>query len=292
MVDSQTCRIPSKGSELPKIFKNGNMEEQYMAIETDVEKLQVGMLKLEIHSNTEAACEAAAKAVAASLVDKSNSDIGVIFATGTSQIPLLQVLTAIRDLPWSRVFGFHLDEYIGIDASHPASFRHYLRVNLTERVNMREFFEIDGSSPDPAAVCRDYAQRLRAASPQICMLGVGENGHLAFNDPGEADFADPEDVKIVELDAVSRQQQASEGWFDSIDEVPKRAITVTIPALFRVPKLVVTILGSRKAHILKRVLTDEISPGCPATILRTHPDATAYLDRASAEELDEKLLRR
>ncbi len=265
-----------------------------MAIETEVEKFQVGMLKLEIHANAEAACEAAAKAVAASLVDKGNrdGDIGVIFATGTSQIPLLRVLTAIHDLPWSRVLGFHLDEYIGIEANHPASFRHYLRVNLTERVNMREFFEIDGSSPDPAAVCREYAQRLRAASPQICMLGVGENGHLAFNDPGEADFADPEDVKIVELDATSRQQQASEGWFKSIDEVPKRAITVTIPALFRVPKLIVTILGSRKAHILKRVLADEISPDCPATILRTHPDATAYLDRAAAKELDAELLSR
>jgi glucosamine-6-phosphate deaminase len=262
-----------------------------MAIETEVEKFQVGMLKLEIYPSGEAACAAAARAVAKSLLETSNSneDIGVIFATGTSQIETLRVLTSIRDLPWNRVLGFHLDEYIGIEADHSASFRHYLKVNLTDRVDMREFFAIDGSSPNPDAVCRDYAQRLRMADPRICMLGVGENGHLAFNDPGEADFEDPEDVKIVELDAVSRQQQASEGWFKSIEDVPKRAITVTIPAILRVPELVVMILGSRKAHILKRVLTDAISTDCPATILRRHPDATVYLDRASTADLDEVL---
>ena len=262
-----------------------------MTIDTEVEKFQVGLLKLEIHGTANAACAAAANAVTESILEKVRGpgNMGVIFATGTSQIELLRILTSIRELPWNRVLGFHLDEYIGIDGNHPASFRHYLRVNLTDRVKMLDFFEIDGSAPDPAAVCREYAQRLRMADPQICMLGVGENGHLAFNDPGEADFEDPEDVKIVELDPVSRQQQVSEGWFPIIEDVPERAITVTIPALFRVPKLVITVLGARKAQILKRVLSDPISADCPATILRTHRGATAYLDRAAAAELNHEL---
>lgn len=259
-----------------------------MTIDTAIEQFQVGTLKLEIYSTAEAACAAAAKSVAESLREKwsTTGKIGVIFATGTSQIEILRILTSMADLPWSRVLGFHLDEYIGIDGNHPASFRHYLRVNLTDRVKMLQFFEIDGSSPNPTMVCEEYAQRLHMARPQICMLGLGENGHLAFNDPGEADFEDPKDVKIVQLDTVSRQQQVSEGWFPSIDDVPEHAITVTIPAILRVPKLVVTILGTRKAQILKRVLTDPISPNCPATILRTHAGATAYLDRAAATELN------
>ena len=253
---------------------------------TGVQKFQVGTLKLEVHPSGDAAGDAAARAIAKDLRQPKtpSNEIAVIFATGMSQLRTLHTLTSMNDLPWDQILGFHLDEYIGIDANNPASFRGYLRKNLTERVHMREFFEIDGSSPDPGLVCREYAQRLRLANPQICMLGFGENGHLAFNDPGEADFDDPEDVKIVHLDAVCRQQQASEGWFKTLEDVPAQAITVTIPALFRVPKLILTIPGKRKAHIVRRVLEEQISPDCPATILRTHPDATAYLDTEAAAE--------
>jgi glucosamine-6-phosphate deaminase len=119
----------------------------------------------------------------------------------------------------------------------------------------------------------------------LCLLGIGENGHLAFNDPDQADFNDPVDAKIVTLDAASRLQQLAEGWFDSIEEVPARAISLTIPTLFRVPKLILSIPGPRKAHIVKLWLTEPISTDCPATILRTHPDATAYLDPESGAEL-------
>ena len=152
---------------------------------------------------------------------------------------------------------------------------------------MREFFEIDGSSPDHDSECRNYAERLRAAAPRLCLLGVGENGHLAFNEPAEANFHDPADVKIVTLDATCRQQQTAEGWFASIEEVPANAITVTIPALFRIPRLILSIPGKRKAQIVKRAFKEPISTHCPATVLRTHPDATVYLDLDSAAELDE-----
>jgi glucosamine-6-phosphate deaminase len=211
---------------------------------------------------------------------------GVIFATGASQLQTLDVLTSMENLPWNQVRGFHLDEYVGIDPGHPASFRRYLKEKLTQRVQILKFSEIDGSSPDPDQVCRNYAEELRAANPHLCLLGVGENGHLAFNDPSVADFEDPLDVKVAHLDVVCRQQQAAEGWFSSLQEVPHHAITLTIPAVFRVPKLIVSVPGSRKAAIMRRVLGGAISTECPASILRTHPDATIYLDAESAAELD------
>ncbi len=258
---------------------------------TAVQRIQVGSLKVEIHPDGKSAGVAAAEAVAEYLRQQKNivREIAVIFATGASQLETLEALTDTPGLPWDQVSGFHLDEYVGIDENHPASFRRYLRENLTERVRMREFHAINGSAENPEAVCREYARQLRAANPQLCLLGVGENGHLAFNDPGEADFNDPEDVKIVQLDAVCRQQQAAEGWFKTLEDVPTRAITLTIPALFRVPKLILTIPGPRKATIVRRTLTEAISTDCPATILRTHPDATAYIDRAAAAELGDPI---
>jgi glucosamine-6-phosphate deaminase len=185
-----------------------------------------------------------------------------------------------------------MDEYVGIAADHPASFRRYLRERLSGKVSMKEFFEIDGSATDPEKTSRDYASKLRSASPQLCFLGIGENGHLAFNDPPVADFTDPLDAKIVQLDAVCRQQQMAEGWFDSVDQVPERAITLTIPALFRVPMLIVSVPGKRKARIVRRAFEEPISTRCPATILRTHPNTTIYLDSESAKELDGVLLSR
>src|SRR6185437_16392052 len=171
------------------------------------------------------------------------------------------------------VDGFHMDDYVGLPLDHPASFRAYLEEKLVKRVPMHSFAHIDGLAPDPAQTCRDYAKQLRAANPQLCLLGIGENGHLAFNDPGEADFNDPLDMKIVHLDMLCRQQQAAEGWFKRVEDVPDRAMTLTIPPLFRVPKLIASVPGPRKAKIVRRTLEEPITTDCPATILRTHPDA-------------------
>jgi glucosamine-6-phosphate deaminase len=250
--------------------------------------LLVEAVKVEIHPDSKAAGAAAAQAAGQALIQLGKADgaVGVIFATGASQLNTLEALTGIEGLPWDKVCGFHMDEYIGLDVNHPASFRRYLRENLTSKVEMKSFDEIDGSTQNPERTAREYAAKLQDADPQLCLLGIGENGHLAFNDPGVASFTDPLDAKIVDLDAECRLQQAAEGWFASVDDVAQSAITLTIPALFRVPKLIVSVPGTRKAKIVRRALSEPISTECPATILRTHPDVTLYLDIESANELD------
>jgi glucosamine-6-phosphate deaminase len=265
-------------------FQEGHTKETNVKMK----RFKIGTLKLEVHKNGQAAGEAAAKAAAQKLnqLSRLQATIGVIFATGASQLDTLQALTGIADLPWSQIKGFHLDDYIGIPANHPASFRRYLRENLTRKVKMKDFFEIDGTAPDLQQVCRDYTENIRSSNPKLCLLGVGENGHLAFNDPAEARFDDPLDMKVVHLDTLCREQQFAEGWFKSSDEVPKVAMTLTIPTLFRVPTLIGSVPGSRKAKIMRRTLEGPISTDCPASILRTHPDTTIYLDTESAAELD------
>jgi glucosamine-6-phosphate deaminase len=253
-----------------------------------VRQFRAGLIKVEVHPSREAAGRAAAQAAAGALAElaAAGDTVAVIFATGASQFDTLAALTATANLPWDRVQGFHMDEYIGLAADHPASFRRYLRERLTSRVRMGAFHEIDGSAPDPERTAREYAEKLRAADPRLCLLGIGENGHLAFNDPGVADFHDPLDAKVVELDTLCRRQQLAEGWFSAIDEVPSSAITLTIPALMRVPKLIASVPGERKAAIVRRTIREEISTACPATILRTHPDVTMFLDQESAAGLD------
>ena len=253
----------------------------------DISQVKVDKLRVEIYPDSEAAGRAAALAAARAMRELAakQESLSVLFATGASQLDVLRAIVAEPDIPWSKIDGFHLDEYIGLDVSHPASFRRYLRDNLTARTPIKSFAEIDGGSGDPESVCRQYAQALQAADPQLCLLGVGENGHLAFNDPAEADFADPRSVKVVTLDQTCRRQQQAEGWFATLEEVPERAITVTIPTIMRVPQLIVSVPGLRKAQIIGRTLHEPVSSQCPATILRTHPNATLYLDLDSASEL-------
>jgi len=257
----------------------------------EVTRIEIGALKLQVYADRKSAGEAAARDAADTLKELSadGTGIGVIFATGDSQLETLRALTAIPDLPWEKVSGFHLDEYVGINEEHFASFRRYLREGLTQRVPMHEFFEINGSSSDPIRVQREYVQQLNSANPQLCLLGIGENGHLAFNDPAEADFNDPQAMKIVTLDSECRQQQIAEGWFEKLEDVPEQAMTLTIPTIMKVRKLIVSIPGHRKARCVRRTVLDPISTACPATILRTHPDVTLYLDEESAAELNDVL---
>lgn len=256
----------------------------------DIIRFQVEKLDVEIHPDSESCGRAAAESAAKVLtgLDGKRDSIGVVFATGASQLDTLRALVNRRDIPWNRIIGFHLDEYVGIDENHPASFRSYLRKNLTTLVGMRQFLEIDGNAQDLDEQCRNYVERLDRANPQLCLLGVGENGHLAFNDPGEADFSDPKEMKVVRLDFACRVQQAAEGWFGTPEEVPDRALTLTIPTILRIPTLIVSVPGERKARVVCRTLQGPISEECPATILRTHPDAKLFLDEESAAELDLK----
>jgi glucosamine-6-phosphate deaminase len=254
---------------------------------TGFRRFAVDNLKVEVYPTRAEAGAAAARAAAAELerLAQDSRTIGVIFATGASQLETLRALTSIPGLPWDKVQGFHMDEYVGISPDHPASFRHYMRRNLTDQVSMFSFREVDGNASDFDLECRQYATELRAATPQLCLLGVGENGHLAFNDPGVADFEDPVDAKIVDLDDECKLQQVAEGWFPGIEDVPARAITLTIPALLRVPRLIASVPGLRKAAIIRSTLQEEISTACPATILRRHPNATVFLDDESASRL-------
>jgi len=252
-----------------------------------VRSLRVGNLVIEAYQSTAAMGQAAAASAARRLRELavSSATISVVFATGASQMATLEALTSIPGLPWDKVVGFHVDEYLGISDQHRASFRRFLREHLTDKVKMRHFYGIDGTAANASETCRKYAELVRQYRPQLCLLGIGENGHLAFNDPAEADFNDPLDIKIVSLDEQCRQQQVNEGWYASLPEVPKRAITLTIPALLRVPRLIASVPGERKAQIVRRTLTEKISADCPATILRSTSNTTIYLDPASVAEL-------
>jgi glucosamine-6-phosphate deaminase len=176
-----------------------------------------------------------------------------------------------------------MDEYLGLPPGAPQAFGDFLRVRLFDRLPFRQVFYIDGSPPDAEAECERYARLLREHPIDLALLGIGENGHLAFNDPGIADFQDPRWVKVNgELDDACRQQQVHDGQFRTLTEVPLRAITLTIPALFSTRSALVAVPGSRKREIVRRTLQGPIDAACPATILRRHPNACLFLDRDSA----------
>jgi glucosamine-6-phosphate deaminase len=208
-----------------------------------------------------------------------------MFATGNSQLAFLDALVREPGVEWGSVVGFHMDEYVGIPADHPASFRRYLRERLVERVPIGAFHFIDGDAPDPGAECHVYAELLRAHPLDLCCLGIGENGHLAFNDPPVADFDDPLDVKIVDLDDACRRQQVGEGHFPDVDAVPLRAVTVTIPALLHAGTVLAIVPEARKRTAVRRALEEPVSTACPASILRSQPHAVLHLDADSASGL-------
>jgi glucosamine-6-phosphate deaminase len=204
----------------------------------------------------------------------------VMLATGNSQIAFLAELVT-HPINWTRVTGFHMDEYVGLAPSHPASFQRYMRERIASNVPLDTFHYLDGTT-NPQHEARRYAELLASHPLDLCCAGIGENGHLAFNDPPVADFDDPVDVKVIELEPASRQQQVGEGHFATIDDVPTHAITVTIPALLRARRVLVIVPESRKAAAVQATLEAPISTLCPATILRTQRQATLYLDAASS----------
>ena len=244
-------------------------------------------LRIEVYPDRESLGLAAAREAAQALTHAAaNSETAVIFAAAPSQNATLDALTGTAGVPWQRVNGLHMDEYVGLSADHPASFRRYLREHLASRVPLHAFHWIDADRNDMAGVCAAYQQQVRHLRPSLCLLGIGENGHLAFNDPGEARFDDPEDVRVVTLDRACREQQVAEGHFPDFDAVPRQAVTLTIPALMRTPHLIASVPGERKAEAVRKALFEPISEDCPASILRTHPQATLYLDKESASLIE------
>ena len=207
-----------------------------------------------------------------------------MFATGNSQLEFLDRLVADPSIPWNSVVGFHMDEYIGIGADHSASFARYMQERIVDRVHPRAFHLIDGLA-GPEAQCGRYATLLREFPLDLCVLGVGENGHLAFNDPPVADFEDPLDVKVVGLDVACRRQQVSEGHFPSFDAVPTHAITVTIPALLRAEAVVAIVPEARKAEPVAAAVEGPVTTACPASKLQDCDHAVLYLEPESAARL-------
>ena len=205
-----------------------------------------------------------------------------MFATGNSQLAFVEALVgATPRVPWAQTIVFHMDEYVGAGPDHPAGFRRWIRERIGERVPAAAVHYLDGLA-DPAAECRRYADLLARHPLDLCCLGIGENGHLAFNDPPVADFADPADVKVVELDGDCRRQQVGEGHFADLAAVPTQAMTVTIPALLRATQVIAVVPDRRKAPAVHAALDGPLTTACPASALRTLERATIHLDPESA----------
>ncbi|MGH2414411.1 MAG: glucosamine-6-phosphate deaminase [Microcystaceae cyanobacterium] len=209
----------------------------------------------------------------------------VLLATGNSQIQFLDTLIASQSVDWSRLTLFHLDEFLGINADSAASFRYYLQSRLEKRIHPHQFHYIQGDALEPLAECDHYTQLLMAQAIDLCCLGIGKNGHLAFNEPNVANFDDPYRVKLVKLAQETRLSQVKQGHFPALEFVPQYAFTVTLPMLSSARKILCLAPGLSKAPIVKRILTDAISPTCPASSLRKHPNTILLLDRDSASLL-------
>jgi glucosamine-6-phosphate deaminase len=230
-----------------------------------------------------AAADEAADVLRAAVAAKGTAH--AMFATGNSQLAFTQALVhETADVPWAETVVFHMDEYVGVGPDHPAGFQRWIRERIVEPARPMAAYYVEGLG-DSEAECRRYAALLQEFPLDLCCLGVGENGHLAFNDPPVADFADPRDVKVVELEAACRRQQVNEGHFPGIEDVPAQAITVTIPALLRAARVLAIVPEARKAEPVATALTGPIGPACPASALRTIAHATVYLEPASARLL-------
>jgi glucosamine-6-phosphate deaminase len=232
-------------------------------------------------SLSRAAADQASAALRRAILDRECARI--IVATGASQLDFLDALTNADNIDWQRVEMFHLDEYIGLPIAHPASFRKYLLERLIHKVRIAKYHLLDGSG-DPSEVVRRVGAALQSAPVDIAFVGIGENGHLAFNDP-PADFQTESSYLIVELDEACRRQQVGEGWFANISEVPRRAISMSVRQILKAKEIICIVPDARKAPAVKLCFEGEVSPMAPASILRTHPAATIYLDSESASLL-------
>ncbi len=242
--------------------------------------------EIRIYSHRDEAGAAGAR-VAAAVIREEIARTGkaaVVFASAVSQDPFLAALRC-ENLHWSALTAFHMDEYAGMSERHPASFRRFLRERLLDSVPVAAFHGLNAEAADLEAECDRYAALLRQAQPCLVVMGMGENGHLAFIDPPVCRFDELRDVRLVDLDDICRMQQVHDGAFASIDDVPKRALSLTVPFFLRVPRAVVFVNGERKSAAVRAAIEGPIVETCPASALRRHPWATIFLDRAAASQL-------
>jgi glucosamine-6-phosphate deaminase len=247
-------------------------------------------MKLVVHDDATAASRHAAATAAARLraVLDADGHARLVGATGASQLEFLAFLTAEPDVDWSRVELFHLDEYVGLGEEHAASFARYMRQRLVEPTGIGLAHLIDGTA-DPDTEVATVSAALSTAPVDLLFLGIGENGHLAFNDP-PADVTSNDPYLIVELDDRCRAQQVGEGWFASVDDVPRRAISMSMREILRAREIVGVVTDERKADAVVACFAGEISPSAPGSYLRIHDDATIFLDRAAVSRLDPEVL--
>lgn len=247
---------------------------------------KAGQLQVKIMPDREEMGKVAAEDIVAAIKSalNQNKEINMIFAAAPSQNDVLLALTK-SDVEWGRIHAYHMDEYIGLDKTAPQSFGNFLKEHIFERVPFKSVNLINCGTECPEEECMRYARLLEDNPPDIIIMGIGENGHIAFNDPWVADFHDEKKVKTVLLDEVCRQQQVNDGCFASIELVPKSAITLTCPVFEKAPKLFCIVPAKTKAHAVKETIYGEVSEKCPATILREHPSAVLYLDADSASLL-------
>ncbi|GAB4523156.1 MAG: glucosamine-6-phosphate deaminase [Anaerolineae bacterium] len=242
-------------------------------------------LTVQVYESSAALGEAAAQFVAET-INRTIQDAGearVIFATGNSQLQFLEALLR-HPVNWGHVTAFHLDEYLNLPETHPASFRRYLREKLFDKVVMKAVHLLNGEAPDAEAEARRYADLLNAAPVHLACIGIGENGHIAFNDP-PADFNAPSPVHIVTLDDISRRQQVGEGHFPTFDDVPAQALSLSVPGILNAQAIACIVPEARKAEAVRRTLQEPVSPDIPASILRQHPNTTLFLDPDSAGQI-------
>ncbi|MBP8912442.1 MAG: glucosamine-6-phosphate deaminase [Phycisphaerae bacterium] len=232
-----------------------------------------------------AAANSAAQAIRRAIRNKGQANI--ILATGASQFEMLEHLVASQGIDWLKVVMFHLDEYIGLGADHPASFRKYLQERFVDLVTpLKAVYFVRGDAEDPAEECRRLGVLISANPIDVACLGIGENGHLAFNDP-PADFETEEAYLTVQLDEQCRKQQLGEGWFPRFEDVPSRAISMSIRQILKSKQLVVTVPDMRKARAVKNAIEGPVTPQCPASILQQHPNCSIFLDELSASLLSD-----
>lgn len=249
---------------------------------------QRDQLQVSIYPTRAAMGQAAAQAFINALQTrlKYKNYVRAIFAAAPSQLEFLNFLCQQKQVDWRRVIAFHMDEYLGLPVNSPASFGHFLEKHLFDHLPFGQVYYIDPSHQDPTQECRYYTQLLREEPIDAVAMGIGENGHIAFNDPPVADFKDAEWVKVVELDPICRQQQVNDGAFADLTMVPTHAITLTIPALLQADQIVCVVPGATKQVAVKNTLEGPIATSCPASILRQHEAATLFLDEEAASLLE------
>lgn len=244
-------------------------------------------VSVEVYENRkkmgQAAADRAAAVIRRLISEKGSANI--IFAAAPSQHEFLESLVTTSEIQWEHINGFHMDEYLGLPSDAPQGFGNFLKSRLFSRVPFGSVHYIDSQAEDPEAECRRYRDLLQKFPADLVCMGIGENGHIAFNDPHSAEFDDPESVKVVTLDTACRMQQVNDGCFSTLSDVPEQAVTLTIPALTKVDNLVCVVPGLLKMPAVKNTLLGPVQEACPASILRRHQSAVLYLDADSGSFL-------